>query len=428
MTEVRDEYDIYEGPPPSQDRQRKAHYGEGKPSDLQAKLKSSAASAALVIHDAGDDIDLPPPRGWLLGNQFCRRFLSSLIAPGSTGKSAVRYAQAIAAASGRRITGEYIFRRCRVLLLSLEDDLDEMRRRIAAVCIHHGIDRGELKGWMFYAAPKGLKLAEMRGRNRQIGQLEKLLRAEIGRIKPDIVMLDPFVKLHALEENDNGAMDFVCDLLAQLAIEYDMAVDAPHHSRKGTMAPGDPDMGRGGSSIRDAGRLVYTLTIMSDEEADKFSIPLNMRRAHVRLDSAKVNLLPGTQAAAWFRLVSVKLNNGNLDYPNGDEIQTIIAWKPPSTWDDLSNETLNAALTDIDKGLPDGQRYSNAPKATTRAAWSVVKRHCPEKTEKQCREMVGTWIKNGTLYEDNYVDPIKRESRPGLYLNTAKRPCQSAPH
>jgi hypothetical protein len=28
-------------------------------------------------------------------------------------------------------------------------------------------------------------------------------------------MLDPFIKLHALEENDNGAMDFVCDLLVQ---------------------------------------------------------------------------------------------------------------------------------------------------------------------------------------------------------------------
>src|SRR5262249_5461506 len=156
------------------------------------------------------------------------------------------------------------------------------------------------------------------------------------RIKPDIVMLDPFVKLHALEENDNGAMDFVCDLLAQLGIEYDISVDAPHHSRKGTAVPGDPDSGRGGSSIRDAGRLVFTLTVMSEEEAQKFNIPIHMRRAYVRLDSAKVNLLPGTQPAAWFRLVGVKLNNGNDKYPNGDEIQTVVPWMPPDTWDNLS--------------------------------------------------------------------------------------------
>jgi len=37
----------------------------------------------LDVFDAGDDIELPPPRGWLLGNQFCRGFLSSLVAPGA---------------------------------------------------------------------------------------------------------------------------------------------------------------------------------------------------------------------------------------------------------------------------------------------------------------------------------------------------------
>jgi hypothetical protein len=41
--------------------------------------------------------------------------------------------------------------------------------------------------------------------------LEKSLRAAIERLRPDLIVLDPFVKLHALEENDNGAMDFVCE-------------------------------------------------------------------------------------------------------------------------------------------------------------------------------------------------------------------------
>jgi hypothetical protein len=53
--------------------------------------------------------------------------------------------------------------------------------------------------------------------SRQAGALEKALRDAIDRRQPDPVILDPFVKLHALEENDNAAMDFVCDLLAKLA-------------------------------------------------------------------------------------------------------------------------------------------------------------------------------------------------------------------
>jgi hypothetical protein len=44
----------------------------------------------LEVFDAGDDVDLPPPRGLLLGgNQFARGFLSSLIAPGAVGKTSL---------------------------------------------------------------------------------------------------------------------------------------------------------------------------------------------------------------------------------------------------------------------------------------------------------------------------------------------------
>src|SRR5262249_57284621 len=126
--------------------------------------------------------------------------------------------------------------------------------------LHHRISPSDLKGWLFCAAPKGFKLAEVRNGSRQIGVLEKMLRKKIEQRKPDLISLDPFIKLHAMEENDNGAMDFVCDLLVQLAIEHDIAVDAPHHTKKGQLTPGDADSGRGASAARDAGRLVYTLT------------------------------------------------------------------------------------------------------------------------------------------------------------------------
>ena len=51
--------------------------------------------------DTGDDTTLPDPRAWLLGGQFCRTFLSGLVAPGASGKTALRIAQAIAMATQR---------------------------------------------------------------------------------------------------------------------------------------------------------------------------------------------------------------------------------------------------------------------------------------------------------------------------------------
>ena len=83
--------------------------------------------------DAGDDIEPPPPRGWLLGVIFCRKFLSQLLGEGGAGKTALRILQLLSLAIGRSLTGEYVFQRCRVLIISLEDDIDELRRRILAV-------------------------------------------------------------------------------------------------------------------------------------------------------------------------------------------------------------------------------------------------------------------------------------------------------
>jgi AAA domain len=390
--------------------------------DHAADGDGTGAIHDLGERDAGDDIELPKPRQWVLGNQFCRKFLSGLIAPGGTGKSALRLAQGLSLVTKRSLTGEHVFKRCRVLIVSLEDDAEEMQRHIRAALIHHNIPLDEIAGRLFYATPKGMKLAEMRGGSRQIGMLEKSLRAAIERRQPDLVILDPYVKLHALEENDNGAMDFVSDLLATLAIEYNIAVDAPHHSKKGQLTPGDPDSGHGASAIRDAGRLVHTLTAMSEDEAKRFGISPEERTRYVRLDKAKVNLAPPSRTAIWFKLVGVRLGNGDADYPNGDEVQTVEPWTPPKTWDGLSSETLNAVLTDIAAGLPNGQRYSGAGSARKRAAWTVVQKHCSDRTEGQCREIIRTWVKNGVLVEEDYSDPVDRKVRQGLRLDTTRRP------
>jgi len=218
-------------------------------------------------------------------------------------------------------------------------------------------------------------------------------------------------------------MDFVCDLLATLAIEYDIAIDAPHHTRKGQLTPGDADSGRGGSAVRDAGRLIYTLTAMTEEEAKQFGVNPEDRAAYIRLDKAKVNLAPPARAAEWFQLVGVPLHNGNEEYPNGDEVQTVKRWTPPKLWAGLAPETLNAALTEIDAGMSNGQRYTDAGGGKgERAAWKVVHKHCPNRSESQCREIVRTWIRNGVLYEAEYDDPIKRKTRKGYRLDTTKRP------
>jgi hypothetical protein len=384
-------------------------------------------ASGLGEWDAGDEPGTIPPRQWLLGNQFCRSFISSIVAAGGAGKSALRLLQFISMAIGRSLCGQHVFRRCRVLLISLEDDRDELQRRIKAVLDHYEIERKELKGWLFCASPKLAKLAEMKNHTRTIGPLEQYIREAIKRRNPDIVGLDPFIKTHSLEENDSGDMDFVCDLLARFAIEFNIAVDSPHHVHKGQVTPGDVDSGRGSSGIRDAGRLVYTLAPMSESEAKIFNIKAENRRVYVRLDSAKVNIAAPSAKAEWFHIVGQPIGNGTDEYPNGDTIQVVEPWAPPDAWRDTTSIGLNAILTDINLGMtsedgkPTGQRYSNAPK-TDRAVWPVVQKHYPDKSEAECRTIIHAWLATGLLYPEDYDDPVERKKRKGLKVDNSKRP------
>ena len=120
---------------------------------------------------------------------------------------------------------------------------------------------------------------------------------------------------------------------------------------------------------------------------------------------------------------AVRLDNGTPDYPQGDEVQTVIPWHPPRTWDGITAAQLNAALDDIEAGFPNGQRYSDASAAADRAAWQAVQRHCSSRTEPQCRDIVRTWVKNGVLIHEDYDDPITRKPRKGLRVCTGKRPA-----
>ncbi|WP_051677320.1 AAA family ATPase [Bradyrhizobium sp. URHD0069] len=393
--------------------------------DPQAATSAPAPPEPLGEWDAGDDTTEIPPRGWLLGNIFCRRFISSVIADGGTGKSALRLAQLLSLAIGRALTAEHVFMRCKVLIVSLEDDADELKRRLRAACLHHGIERRELKGWLFLAAPgrAGGKIMTTDQHGRPvIGDLAAKLANTIKTRQIDIVSLDPFVKAHSVEENSNSLIDEVVQVLSDLAGEFDIAVDVPHHTSKGPADPGNPNRGRGASSMKDAGRLVYTLTTMTPEEAQALALSEADRRSLIRMDSAKVNIARPTIEAKWFRIVGVDIGNSTELYPNGDQVQTVEPWSPPDTFEGLSTVLLNQILTDIEAGAPDTNRYTDAPKAFERAAWRVIVKHCPDKSEAAARKIIKSWTMSGLLIRKSYENPATRKVVTGFWIDPAKRP------
>ena len=137
-------------------------------------------------------------------------------------------------ATGRNLLGVPGPKRLRVAYWNGEDPADETERRIAAILSHFKIPREEVEGWLFVDSGRDLPIC--------IAALEKggiiftpdaeALTTELIDRKIDVFILDPFVKTHAVPENDNGAIDQVARRYAGIADTANCSIELTHHVRK----------------------------------------------------------------------------------------------------------------------------------------------------------------------------------------------------
>jgi hypothetical protein len=91
----------------------------------------------------------------------------------------------------------------------------------------------------------------------------------------------------------------------------------------------------------------------------------------------------------------------------------------------LDTTVANKILMEIDKGLPDDILFSNHPNASKpRSATRIVQKHLPGVSDAQARQIVTTWMEDGTLHEVEFRSP--RGLQKGLKLDRIKLPGASA--
>lgn len=367
-----------------------------------------------------------PPRGWLYGTMLVRRYITVLVAPGGAGKTAWSVAVGLSVAHGRGLIGDWVHAQSAVLFCCLEDPEDEFDRRIAACMSHHGLDSPDLRGGVYHinGRDRRLVLAALDADGLSVTYPDKdALLKEIRRLGIGLVVVDPFVNSHELEENSNPHINAAARAWAEVAEEAECAVLLIHHTRKGATA-GDIDAARGASALIGAARAGFTLTAMSPEEAGEFGISEADRRLHIRLDDAKANLARPSDKARWFRMASVPLGNATADYPNGDNVQAVDEWEPPSLWAALSPAACNAALDAISAGPGTGRRYTHSRAGQgggLRWAGRVLTRD-HGLTDEQAAKVIQTWLRNGVLETESYTDPDTRKSVSCVTVNDARRP------
>ena len=131
---------------------------------------------------------------------------------------------AVAVASGMPCLRRFsVSRAGRVLLFAAEDALHIVRRRLEGIASAAGVALADLDIQVITSPVLRLDLDADR-RN---------LAETVARLQPRLLILDPFVRLHRIDENASGEVAPLLAYLRELQRRHGVAVLVVHHAKKG---------------------------------------------------------------------------------------------------------------------------------------------------------------------------------------------------
>lgn len=141
---------------------------------------------------------------------------------------------ALSVATGTPCLGRYaVPERGPVLVYLAEDALQIVRERVAGMARHRGITLESVDIHVITAATLRLDLEPHRAR----------LLETARRLRPRLLLLDPLVRLHGIDENNAGEVAELLAYIRSLQRQLDLSVVLVHHTRKN--APGGVAAGQG---------------------------------------------------------------------------------------------------------------------------------------------------------------------------------------
>ncbi|WP_407122769.1 AAA family ATPase [Bradyrhizobium sp. STM 3561] len=278
-----------------------------------------------------------PRREWLFGNHYIRKYVSVTVSPGGLGKTSNSIVEALSMVSSKPLLspeGGLLPRRLRAWLFNGEDPRDEMVRRIEAARLHYKLTVEDIGDRLFLDVGRERELVVLiEDRKAGIKINEPVVEAVVKQIKDneiDVMIVDPFVSTHQVNENDNGAIDRVAKLWAKIADRANCSVDLVAHTRKLNGEEATIDDVRGAGSLIGAARSVRVLNRMSREQANLAGVPERDVAEHFHIAIAKANMTKQDSRLEWRRLEGVGLGNGDGISKPQDHVGVVTPWKFPS--------------------------------------------------------------------------------------------------
>lgn len=166
----------------------------------------------------------PEEQRWLIEGLWSAEAVGIVGGEPKCCKSFLALDMAVAVASGTPCLGRFpTVRRGRVLLFAAEDSLAVVRQRLVGIAAATNTALDALDIHVIIAPVVRLDIELDRTR------LEDTVRT----LRPALLVLDPFVRLHRVDENASAEVAPLLDFLRGLQRRYQVAVVLVHHARKG---------------------------------------------------------------------------------------------------------------------------------------------------------------------------------------------------
>jgi len=271
------------------------------------------------------DVSKIPKRQRVFGDLAIKKILSIVVAPPGQGKSTLMLTIAVSKATGRNLLGIDPDGQGNVAVWNNEDDMNELKRRLAAIMQAYNIPMSELKGRLFLNSGEQRKLSiAKRSKEKLIPDDEQAMIDSILASKIEMVIIDPFAETHPAQENSNEEILQVGGMYRRVAQLGNCSIVAVHHTRKLDSASsqghsGNLDSMRGAGSLAGVARVVVTFNTMNSKQAKLYGINNDQRNRYAVLETAKANLsAPGANFHIFERLA--ERINATADDPDGEMI------------------------------------------------------------------------------------------------------------
>lgn len=182
----------------------------------------------------------PPERRWLIEGLWADQAVGIIGGEPKCCKSFLALDMAVAVASGSTCLRWFpVPRPGPVLLYAAEDALHVVRQRLESISHAAGTCFHDLPIHVITASQVRLDSPEDRAR----------LRATVDSVRPTLLILDPFVRLHRIDENVASEVAPLLAYLRDLQRSLSLAVALVHHARKGSASA------RAGQALRGSSEL-----------------------------------------------------------------------------------------------------------------------------------------------------------------------------